>query len=173
MDDLPGPSNLRPLPAKRSKRRANGQYETRGDQQPAFMRDEVRGRILAYIQAGTSWAVAARAVGITKQTFYEWAKRAREGDEPYVSFIAEVEEYEAICEAQLVATIAIAARRDPNVAFKLLRTRFPERWNENRVEVTQDVVELDEPHDTLEHLSEVAAAMEEAGFTPSVRTETA
>lgn len=152
-----------------SGRRGNGTFTDGGGggREPTFMDEQLRRRILAYVQAGMMWRIAARACGIPASTAREWARRAKAGDEPYATFIDEVREYEAIGEAQLVASVAVAARRDPNLALKMLRIRFRERWAEDRIEAEdEDDVVVDEPLTTVEHLSEVVAALEEAGQSP-------
>lgn len=165
--DLP-PLSLVPLPRRQDDRREDGTFKPgAGGKHPHFMDDSVRRKILTFIQAGANWSVAARAAGINRQRLHDWRKRANDGEEPYATFMAEVDQAEAECEVRLASSFAIAALTDYRAARDLLRVRFRERWDVGSpAELGVDAEELIEPRDDIEHMSEMLAAYEEAGIVP-------
>lgn len=89
---------------------------------------ETSNRILAVLRAGGYDETAANAAGISRQQFYEWLKRGRNGDRPYDLFLAGVEEARAEGESRNVMLIAKAAQSNWQAAAWLLERRHPERW---------------------------------------------
>lgn len=164
--------NLRALPSGRPlrTRRTKGGKLTApsAGRGPLFLEPVVEERILQFVGLGASWTRAAVAAGISHKSLYEWKRRAAAGDEPYVSFMGRVERAEAECEMRLVTMFQQALPGDARGIERFLRTRFPERWNPDRLEVIDvQEIELDEPITTVEHLSEMVAAFEEAGIVPA------
>lgn len=165
-DDRP---NLRALPSGRRttpRTKRVGSIPVPGPgRKPMFVDPDVEARILQFVQLGASWTRAAMAAGVSHKALYDWRRKANEGQEPYVAFMAKVDRAEAECEMRLVAMYHQAIPGDARGIERFLRTRFPERWNPDRMEVIDvEEIDLDEPITTVEHLSEVVAALEEAGL---------
>jgi len=97
---------------------------------------EVQERICQMVAQGVPLETAARAGGVTYQTLNNWMRRGAEGEAPFASFRAEVEEARAISEANLVALMRQAAVEGSagewRAAAWLLARRWPERWSEKR-----------------------------------------
>lgn len=89
---------------------------------------EIAQKIVSVVQAGNTREVAFAAAGISKTVAGVWAKLAANGEEPFASFVEQLDKTEASLEAVLVAIIRQKAQEDPNVAFRLLERRFPQRW---------------------------------------------
>ncbi|MBI05356.1 MAG: hypothetical protein CMM54_00075 [Rhodospirillaceae bacterium] len=103
---------------------------------PTKLTDERREAICRMIVEGVPLKTAARAAGVTYNTLRNWMQRGEKGDEPYALFKEEVEEAQAVCEAQLVGIIKSAAVQESGgewrAALALLSRKFPERWSEKR-----------------------------------------
>lgn len=167
MDELP-PVNLVPLPDPRSRRkRPNGTFEPgAGGRLPQFTDDDVRSRLLGFIKMGATYRRAAAATGVGPSTINEWIKRAKDGEEPYQTFWQEILEAEAFAEMRLLGYWSKAAETNWQAARDLLKVRFRADWNVDALAPAElDGVDLDEPIETVEHLSAIAAAIEEAGIT--------
>lgn len=90
---------------------------------------ELGQKIVSVMQAGNTREVACASAGIDNRTFLIWARLAQEGEEPFATFFEQLDKTEAGLEAVLVAIIRQKAQDDPNMAFKLLERRFPQRWS--------------------------------------------
>lgn len=96
---------------------------------PGKLTAEVEERIVQAIRAGSYFAVAARAAGVSESTFYRWlARGAAEPDGPYAGFRAAVLRAEAESELHAVVAVRRAAREDWRAALALLERRHRERW---------------------------------------------
>lgn len=84
--------------------------------------------LLVMLRAGNYVEVACRAVGMARSTFDYFLARARDGDERYTVFAADVERARATGEARNVAAIAHAAREQWQAAAWLLERTYPDRW---------------------------------------------
>lgn len=89
--------------------------------------DEVRKKLLAAIRAGNYITPACVFAGIARTTFDKWMT-----DPAYEDFQEEVKQAEAEAEAQAVALIYQAGQRDPELFFRFLARRFPERWGDKK-----------------------------------------
>ena len=92
---------------------------------------ELAKKILSIVQAGNCREVACASAGVTLTTLTHWLKMAADGEEPFVAFSEQLDQTEASLEAILVASLRQKAQEDPNVAFRLLERRFPQRWAPN------------------------------------------
>ena len=86
--------------------------------------------LLASIADGNYRETAIRQAGISKQTFYNWLKRADAGHEPELAFVDALEKAEAEAEAGLVANVRAASKLPQFWAagMTLLERKSPEKW---------------------------------------------
>lgn len=89
---------------------------------------EIAQKIISVVQAGNTREVACASAGVSIHTLAHWARFAANNEEPFVTFLDLLDKTEAGLEAVLVAIIRQKAQEDPNLAFKLLERRFPQRW---------------------------------------------
>jgi hypothetical protein len=89
---------------------------------------EIAQKIISVVQAGNTREVACASAGVSLPTLTAWAKFAANNEEPFTTFLNLLDKTEAGLEAVLVAIIRQKAQEDPNIAFKLLERRFPQRW---------------------------------------------
>lgn len=171
MDDdfTPPPLNLVPLPWAENKRREDGTFEEGASgKPPRFVTEpEIRTKMIQFVQLGAPRIQAAAAVGVPHRTFAGWRARAKDGDEPYVTFFDEIDQAEAFAEMRLMALWSNAAPTSWQAAAKFLSVRFRSRWSEDAPPIA-DAGDLDllAPIEDVEHLSEIMAAYEEAGIVP-------
>jgi transposase len=98
---------------------------------------ELQERITAFLRAGNYVETAAACAGIHKDTFYEWCKKGRKGEEPFATFVAAVDKAIAESEARDVALIGKAAIDNWQAAAWRLERKMPHKWGRHeRHEVT-------------------------------------
>jgi hypothetical protein len=98
---------------------------------------ELQERITAFLRAGNYVEVAAACAGIHKDTFYEWCKKGRKGEEPFATFVVGVDKAIAESEARDVALIGKAAVDNWQAAAWRLERKMPHKWGRHeRHEVT-------------------------------------
>jgi len=85
--------------------------------------DGVRGAVLGRLARGLTRSVACRAVGISTTTLLRWTKRGEAGDEPYASFIADIEAADASGECVLQERVIAGSVGWQGAAWMLERTR--------------------------------------------------
>lgn len=88
-------------------------------------------KIVGYLRAGAYIETAAAAAGISKQTLYNWLRRAadeNERDPIFAKFAAAVEEAQALAEVRDIALIGKAAETQWQAAAWRLERKSPERW---------------------------------------------
>jgi transposase-like protein len=88
-------------------------------------------KIVGYLRAGAYVETAAAAAGISKQTLYNWLRRAvdeNERDPIFAKFAAAVEEAQALAEVRDIALIGKAAETQWQAAAWRLERKSPERW---------------------------------------------
>jgi hypothetical protein len=105
--------------------------------------DATREKIIGYLRIGSDVTIAALAAGIHRDTFYGWCERGRAGEEPFATFLDQVEEARALHEVMLAGHVYAACRGDDKLArnwkqnIEVLARRYPERWRlRDRTEVT-------------------------------------
>lgn len=86
--------------------------------------------ILASLRRGNFLSVAGKAAGVRVETVQAWLARGAEGEEPFATFAAEVEQAESVSEDGLVTTIQNASQSDWRAAAFLLSRRWAARWKE-------------------------------------------
>jgi hypothetical protein len=94
-------------------------------------------QICEFLRQGVSQECAATSAGLCERTFYVWLEKGREGVEPYVQFLQQVNAAENDAERMLVDTIRTQAAEDWKAGAWLLERRHPRRWGRlDRSEVT-------------------------------------
>ena len=127
----------------------------------SLLSDADKARFLAVLRAGSPQSVACRMISVSYETLRNWRARAAAAppQEPYASFIKEVERVEALCHVEMVVRLNAIARgvrldgsRMPSdqrpdwraIAWWLMR-RFPKQWGDyRRVELRMAAGESDE-----------------------------
>ena len=89
---------------------------------------EVVDKLCLWIRKGNYIKTACEAVGISRETFYRWARNAERGEEPYKSFMTELKRNESLGHVEDICSI----HDDKSwVAKMTLRSRrHPELWQE-------------------------------------------
>lgn len=89
---------------------------------------ELQERLVAFLRAGNYVETAAACAGIHKDTFYEWCKKGRKGEEPFAAFVEAVDKAIAESEARDVALIGKAATVNWQAAAWRLERKMPHKW---------------------------------------------
>jgi len=120
---------------------------------PTKLTDQVQENLITAILGGSYLETAVAFVGIHKDTFYDWLRRAdaertrvnggengrkvRQKEKPYVEFSDAVLHALAQAEVSMVAKITVAGNEDWRALFALLERRYPGRWGRrDALEVT-------------------------------------
>lgn len=121
---------------------------------------ELQERLVAFLRAGNYVETAAACAGIHKDTFYEWCKKGRKGEEPFAAFVEVVDKAIAESEARDVALIGKAATVNWQAAAWRLERKMPHKWGRHeRHELTGANGGPIEMHS----LDDITAAMKAAG----------
>lgn len=137
---------------------------------------ELTERLAALIRLGTPVDVSAHAVGIHRDTFYEWMARGeRDGpaNRPHREFRAVIVQAQAQAEATLVARISKAAKSGSwSAAAWLLERGHPERWGkpERTRGSTDGAGQHDDGEQKPEEEEDRFAALDELAPRRSART---
>lgn len=75
--------------------------------------------------------------GISKATFYEWIRRGKGGEEPFVDFLDATMRAREESVLRLEGLVLRAAERDWRCALEILRRRDPDHWAVTRTEHAQ------------------------------------
>lgn len=103
---------------------------------PTSLTPEVQAQIIAALEAGNYRETAARAARVTDRSLRNWCERGEAGEEPYASFLADVQHAEARAEMGLLAQIKSAQAGTPGVSGAdlwtsrawIMERRWPKRW---------------------------------------------
>ena len=90
--------------------------------------------LLASIRDGNYRETACRQAGISKVTFYNWLKRAEQGDEAAQAFVNALEKAEADAEAETVRNVRHASKLPQFWAAGMtwLERKSPDRWGKRQ-----------------------------------------
>ena len=80
------------------------------------------------IRVGNYASVAARSVGISESTYYDWLNRGRRGEKPFSDFSEAIKKAEADGETYRVSRIIQASAEQWQAAAWWLERKMPERW---------------------------------------------
>lgn len=145
---------------------------------PTKLTDALRDELVKLIQAGNYIETAAAAVGIHKDSLYEWLKRgAREKKGPYREFSDAVQKAMGFAESRDVLLIAKAAASQWQAAAWRLERKYPARWGrKDRMEVTgKGGAPIQHRHDLTglsdDKLETLEAILEEATARPKQRSD--
>lgn len=101
-------------------------------------------KILAIVRDGNYISTACSCANISKKTFYNWVARAKAGEIPYLRFIHSLKRAESDAEADAVAKIKVAGKRDWVALMTFLERRHSLRWGRNKVDISEIKKRLDE-----------------------------
>jgi hypothetical protein len=90
--------------------------------------EDVAERILTALRAGAYIETAANHAGLSRSGFYKWMKKGRAGEEPYATFVADVDQALATAELTDWAFIGKAREKEWTAAAWRLERRHPERY---------------------------------------------
>ena len=99
---------------------------------PTKLTKKVQEAIVESVRNGNYIETAAKAAGVSKQTFYNWRARGEEGgrdDAIYVDFLDALTRAEAEAEERAVKALGDAFESDWRAASEYLRRRHPDRWS--------------------------------------------
>jgi len=87
-------------------------------------------KICEGVLAGNYPVTAAKAAGISHQTYYNWMERGKSGEEPFDAFAEAVEHAEAVAEREMVEIVREAAStKQWAAAMTWLERRHSDRWS--------------------------------------------
>lgn len=124
---------------------------------PSSYTEELAAELIGYLTGGLYIATACELAGISRQTFYNWKRRAEAGEEPFAAFMRRCNQASAKAEARLSTHIEKKAADDWRAAAWKLERRFPERYAEHKINRVQLSHELEKTLDLVrEYMSEGA-----------------
>ena len=101
---------------------------------PSKLTPELQEAICKTLQAGVDVETACLRDGISRESYFEWRKRGREGEEPYAGFLAATTKAHAEVEAGLTYQILKASKTHWQAAAWAIKWRATK--GVQRVEVT-------------------------------------
>ena len=111
---------------------------------PTKLTSELTAEIVKYIRLGSYIEVACQAVGITKETYYDWLTKAEAGSKAHQQFSYAIKKAQAEAELRLLADIEANGDQWQRQAWKLER-RFNDRWGrKDKIDATVTVNPLEE-----------------------------
>jgi len=101
---------------------------------------DVVNKICEYISKGNYISVSCEAVGISRETFYNWLELGEKRVEPYFTLLTEFKKAEADAEANRVAKLHLAGEKSWQANAWLLERKQPDRWGQTqRIHQTVDM----------------------------------
>ena len=97
---------------------------------------ELQEEIVRFIEGGNYIETTCHAVGVNKQTFYNWLQRGSNGEQPFLDFLDSIKKAKAKAETQSVSLIRIAGIDNwQAAAWWLERTNWKKWGKKDRLEV--------------------------------------
>ena len=100
---------------------------------------EITEIIVQYIEKGNSYETASQAVGICRQTLYNWMRRGEKGEPEYLQFLQQIKKAKAKAEIRHVEVIDKAMEKNWQAAAWWLERSNPLLWGnktEQKIEHT-------------------------------------
>lgn len=108
---------------------------------------DVRAQIISALASGAFKKHAANAAGVTERTLNNWLRRGEEGEEPYASFVAEVDTAiarDALRNQAVISQAAVGkAAGDWKAAAWNLERKFPRLYG--RAAELEQLIPLERP----------------------------
>jgi hypothetical protein len=98
---------------------------------PTSLTPSVARAIVESLRAGVYVQTAATIAGVSKQSFYEWCKRGKAGEQPYADFLDACEKAIAHSESNAVKSIRAAGKKNWQALCWWLERRHRQRWARN------------------------------------------
>jgi len=95
---------------------------------PTKLTPEMQAKFVAHVRAGNFIETVCAACGIAVSTYYTWAERAENGEEPYAGFMEAVRTAEAEAELEAVEGILTHAAENWSAFSWYLERRHWKRW---------------------------------------------
>jgi transposase len=112
---------------------------------PTKLDDLVAQRIVAAVETGAPWYMAAAAGGVNPATLRDWKARARNGEEPYAAFYARLQKAAAAGACEVLGIIQAAARSGTwQAAAWILERRYPKQFALRKPDMTPVAVTPEE-----------------------------
>jgi len=123
---------------------------------PTELTDELKQEICKNVTAGMLPRAAAVLAGVDRHDFSDWMRRAKKGQEPFVTLAHEIETATLTVQRQIVAKVSLAATKDPKIGMLFLAMRYPEDWTERGRERS---VQLEVESRSADEIKALAARM--------------
>lgn len=125
---------------------------------PTKLDDIVAQRIVAAVELGAPFYMAAAAGGVSRSTLKAWKQRAREGEEPYAAFLARLQKAEAAGAVEVLRVIETAAKSGTwQAAAWILERRYPKQFALRKPEPAGVTVTPEEADKLLAEAAKLAA----------------
>jgi transposase len=98
---------------------------------PTNLTPECHATIVKAVRQGMYVKSAVEGAGITEATYYRWLERGRRGEEPFESFLIDVEQASAEATLDALGVIRKAAETDWRAAAWFLERRFPGQYGKH------------------------------------------
>ena len=110
-------------------------------------------RVVQNIKKGNFAGTAARAAGISTDTFYEWCRRGQlEEEGPYRDFFEAISKADAECEMGLVSRLNEASEAGEwKATLEIISRRYPTNWSPKQ----KTQLELSKPEDQRTNVREL------------------
>lgn len=89
---------------------------------------ELQKKIIKCLKAGWYAKEACKAVGISQVTLYDWLKRGKKGEEPFLKFLKSVRQADAFGELKIFLEIRAQVKKDWRAGMEILARKYPKRW---------------------------------------------
>jgi transposase len=109
---------------------------------PTELDERTAKRLVEATRKGLGRKVAARLAGISPTTLFNWIRRGRKGESPYVELVAQLKEAEAHGEESLVDLIDMHAASTWQAAAWRLERRYPERYGPPKQRLQHEVTPM-------------------------------
>lgn len=116
-------------------RKASGKTASQFTSEPVKVTPEVREIICNMLRKGHFLVTALARAGVSRNALRIWRERAAQDEEPYASFMAEIEKAKAEGEDLHVSNLVRAGETDWRASQFLLKQRWAKRWGEKETKV--------------------------------------